>query len=134
MPLPKHLAKAPYMGHTQLEFFTERLYTLKAETLGRIHEAHRQLGQRRELRDEADLAQNEEDSRMSLRIVERETRLLHKIDAAIARIKAGDYGYCVVSGDPIGVERLLIRPTAEHSAEVKTQLDLKELHYGSARQ
>lgn len=133
MSLAIDIAVTPYMNAQQLAFFSDRLLTLKRETLGHIHAAQKRLGERLELNDDADLAQYEEQSRMALRIVDRETKLLHKIDAALARIRAGEYGYCLESGEPIGIDRLLIRPTAEYCAEVKTQMEEKEKHYGKRR-
>ena len=79
--------------------------------------------------DEVDRAQHEIDSMLFLRIVERESKLLPKIDKALLRIKAGDYGYCVETGDPIGLPRLISRPTAEFCAEVKTINEEKEKHF-----
>ena len=64
-----------------------------------------------------------------LRIVERESKLLPKIDKAIMRIKSGDYGYCLESGEPIGLARLISRPTAEFCAEIKTINEEKEKHF-----
>jgi len=133
MSLAIDIAVTPYMNAQQLAFFSDRLITLKRETLGRIYAAQKRLGERLELNDDADLAQYEEQSRMALRIVDRETKLLHKIDAALARIRSGEYGYCLESGEPIGIDRLLIRPTAEYCAEVKTQMEEKEKHYGKRR-
>jgi len=119
-----------YMNAAQLRFFETRLLTLKQDTLLQIRNAQQRLGERPELNDDADLAQYEEECRLSLRIVDREARLLHKIDTALARIRRGEYGYCLESGEPIGVQRLLIRPTAEYCAEVKTRMEQKEKHYG----
>ncbi|MFT6550444.1 MAG: DnaK suppressor protein [Zhongshania marina] len=133
MSLAIDIAVTPYMNVQQLAHFSDRLLTLKRETLGHVYAAQKRLGERLELNDDADLAQYEEQSRMALRIVDRETRLLHKIDAALARIRAGEYGYCLESGESIGIDRLLIRPTAEYCAEVKTQMEEKEKHYGKRR-
>lgn len=83
--------------------------------------------------DDADLAQYEEESRMTLCIVERETRLLRNIDMALERIRTGDYGYCLVSGESIGIARLLIRPTAEYCTEIKNQMEQREIHYDKRR-
>jgi DnaK suppressor protein len=131
--LPSGLASMPYMNNEQLIFFETRLQTLKNATLRNIKTAQDSLSERPELKDEADLAQHEETLRLALRSVERETKLLPKIDAAIKRIRDGEYGYCLESGEAIGVDRLSIRPTAEYSAEVKNQMEEKEKHYGKRR-
>ena len=81
------------------------------------------------MNDEADRASYEEESRLALRIVDRERRLLPKIEAAMKRIANSDYGYCLESGEPIGIPRLLARPTAELCAEVKTLNEQKELNF-----
>lgn len=130
------LLKAPpsaYMDITQLNFFQERLLTQKTRSQQIIESTQRQLRERHELNDESDLALHAEDLRMALRIVERETKLLNKIDAALVRIQTGEYGYCLSSGDPIGLARLLVRPTAEYCTEIKNQMEEREKHYAHCR-
>jgi DnaK suppressor protein len=119
-----------YMNIKQRAFFRDRLQVLRQQSLQTIEAEQRRLGERPELNDGADLAQYEETSRMGLRVIERETKLLRKIDKALKHIHTGDYGYCLESGEPIGIARLLIRPTAEYCAEVKNQMEKKEKHYG----
>jgi len=126
------LLQAPeedYMNDAQLAFFRELLEELRTETMDNIEAAKQQLAQPPEMNDEADRASYEEESRLALRIVDRERRLLPKIDTAIKRIFNGDYGFCLESGEPIGIPRLLARPTAELCAEVKTLNERKELNY-----
>ncbi|MBW3198943.1 RNA polymerase-binding protein DksA [Marinobacter nauticus] len=118
-----------YMNKAQLAFFRKLLEDLRTETMDSIESAKRQLASPPEMNDEADRAAYEEESRLALRIVDRERRLLPKIEAAIKRILNGDYGYCRESGEPIGIPRLLARPTAELCAEVKTLNERKELNY-----
>jgi DnaK suppressor protein len=77
----------------------------------------------------SDRATWEEQSSISLRIVEREQKLLPKIKRSLTRIQSDDFGYCLESGEPIGIPRLLIRPTAEYSAEVKAIQEIKEHSY-----
>ena len=62
-------------------------------------------------------------------IVDRKSKLVKKIDFALRRIKTGEYGYCMETGEPIGIERLLIRPTAEFCADIKYINDDKEKHF-----
>ena len=126
------ILKAPkknYMNKEQLVFFKNLLEDLKKETLIHIRDAKDRLSNPPSCSDEVDRAQHEIDSMLFLRIVERESKLLPKIDKAIMRIKAGDYGYCVETGDPIGLPRLISRPTAEFCAEVKTINEEKEKHF-----
>ena len=126
------ILKAPkknYMNEDQLVFFQSLLNDLKQETLTHIREAKDRLSNPPSCSDEVDRAQHEIDSMLFLRIVERESKLLPKIDKAIMRIKAGDYGFCLETGEPIGLERLISRPTAEYCAEVKTINEEKEKHF-----
>ena len=126
------ILKAPnknYMNKDQLVFFQSLLNDLKQETLTHIREAKDRLSNPPSCSDEVDRAQHEIDSMLFLRIVERESKLLPKIDKAIIRIKAGDYGFCLETGEPIGLERLISRPTAEYCAEVKTINEEKEKHF-----
>jgi len=122
-------AKKNYMNKDQLVFFQSLLNDLKKETLNHIREAKDRLSNPPSCSDEVDRAQHEIDSMLFLRIVERESKLLPKIDKAIMRIKAGDYGFCLETGEPIGLERLISRPTAEYCAEVKTINEEKEKHF-----
>ena len=95
------ILKAPkknYMNKEQLFFFRDLLDDLKKETLTHIKDAKDRLSNPPACSDEVDRAQHEIDSMLFLRIVERESKLLPKIDKAIMRIKSGDYGYCLESG------------------------------------
>ena len=83
-----------YMNDSQLEFFKQYLEQQKQETIAHIQNAQAQLNERPEMNDDADRAQYEEESRLALRIVDRESKLLPKFDTALARIRNGEYGYC----------------------------------------
>lgn len=134
---PRQLTKAmilsapeqDYMNKEQLQFFRNLLLELHESTLVRIREAKEQMTQSFDSGDEADRATWEEQSRIALRIAEREQRLLPKIKQALERIRDEEFGYCLESGVPIGIPRLLARPTAEYCAEVKAIKEIKEHHY-----
>ena len=121
--------KKNYMDKDQLSFFKTQLNELKKEKLKHIKDAKDRLSNPPACSDEVDRAQHEIESMLFLRIVERESKLLPKIDKALLRIKAGDYGYCLETGEPIGLERLISRPTAEFCAEVKSINEEKEKHF-----
>lgn len=121
--------KSDYMNADQLEFFRQSLMDLHRATCVRIQEAKDQLVSAMAFSDPVDQAASEEQSSIALRIVEREQRLLPKIQKSFERIRLGDYGYCLESGEPIGIGRLLARPTAEYCAEVKAMKEMKENHY-----
>lgn len=118
-----------YMNEAQLEFFKQLLLDLYDSTSSRIEQAKQQMATPIDLNDENDRASMEEQNSISLRIFEREQRLLPKIQQSLKRIREGDYGYCLESGDPIGIPRLLLRPTAEYCAEVKAIQETKEKFY-----
>ena len=80
--------------------------------------------------DPADRATSEEEHALELRTSDRERKLLKKVQAAIKRIDDGDYGYCEETGDPIGVARLMARPTATLSLEAQQRRELKQKMYG----
>ena len=76
--------------------------------------------------DFIDFASNEIARSMSLRTQEREKKLIHKIDAALARIEDGSYGFCQETGEPIGFERLNARPVATLTIEAQERHEKKE--------
>ena len=80
--------------------------------------------------DPADRATIEEEHALELRTRDRERKLLKKIEQSIARIDSGDYGYCDETGEPIGVPRLLARPTATLSLEAQQRRELKQKMFG----
>ena len=125
----EELLKAPedeYMNEEQLEFFRQRLLQARAEIEQDIERARNELSNGTNEADELDRATAEEERWLSLRISEREGKLLRKIDEALQRIEDGEYGYCEDTGDPIGIPRLLARPTATLSAEAKTRREQLE--------
>jgi DnaK suppressor protein len=118
-----------YMNSAQLEFFKALLTELHDTTRIRTQEAKDQISSPMDLSDESDRASWEEQFAISLRIVDREQKLLPKIQQALERIRLGDYGYCLASGEAIGIPRLLVRPTAEYCADVKVVKEIKEHAY-----
>lgn len=129
----QQLQKAPdsdYMNTDQLAFFKNKLLELYASTNLRIQEAKDQMVKPfDDLSDPNDRASWEERSSVAFRIADREQNLLPKIDKALERIRLGTYGYCLESDEPIGIPRLLARPTADYCAEIKEIQELKETRY-----
>ena len=80
--------------------------------------------------DPADRATLEEEHALELRTRDRERKLLKKIDQALARIEDGSYGYCEETGEPIGIQRLLARPTATLTIEAQERREMKQKLYG----
>ncbi len=123
-------SQSKYMSAEQLAFFKNRLLELYETTGVRIQEAKDQMATSPvDFSDPNDRASWEEQSNIALRIVEREQKLLPKIQKSLERIRLGAYGYCLETGEPIGIPRLLARPTAEYCAEVKEVKEIKEDQY-----
>lgn len=132
LPLEEEMIAAPeseYMNHEQLAFFRNRLIQLHDSTRDHIQQAKEEMLVHPDFSDESDRASWEEQCAILLRIVDREQKLLPKIQESLERIRMGTYGYCLETGEPIGIRRLLIRPTAEYCADVKICREKKEHIY-----
>ena len=117
----RRMPESAYMNDTQLEFFRGRLLQMRAEIVDREVDVKERLHQRESFADPADRATAEEEHWLDLRLRERESLLLRKIDDALRRIRDREYGYCEITGEPIGIPRLLARPTATVCVDVKGQ-------------
>ena len=120
-----------YMNIKQMMFFRLRLIELKKgilESAGATSEHLRD--ESAVVPDPTDRATIEEEHALELRTRDRERKLLKKIEQSIARIDAGDYGYCDETGEAIAVGRLLARPTATLSLEAQQRRELKQKMYG----
>ncbi|WP_240433605.1 RNA polymerase-binding protein DksA [Solimonas sp. K1W22B-7] len=118
-----------YMNDSQLEFFRHRLLQMRAEVLEREVDVKERLHQREVFADPADRATAEEEHWLDLRLRERESLLLRKIDDALRRLENREFGYCEKTGDPIGIPRLLARPTATVCVDVKGQDERVEAQF-----
>jgi DnaK suppressor protein len=120
-----------YMNEVQQAFFRAKLQQLKADMLANAGETTEHLREDTSVMpDPADRATIEEEHALELRTRDRERKLLKKIEQAIQRIDAGDYGYCDETGEPIGVGRLMARPTANLSLEAQQRRELKQKMFG----
>ncbi len=120
-----------YMNEVQMAAFRLKLVTLKRDILSNAGETTEHLREDTSVvPDPADRATIEEEHALELRTRDRERKLLKKIEQSIARIDAGDYGYCDETGEPIGVGRLLARPTATLSLEAQQRRELKQKMFG----
>ncbi|QHI99736.1 RNA polymerase-binding protein DksA [Xylophilus rhododendri] len=120
-----------YMNEKQLAFFRHKLSALKQDMLANAGETTEHLREDTVVvPDPADRATIEEEHALELRTRDRERKLLKKIEQSIVRIDAGDYGYCDETGEPIGVGRLLARPTATLSLEAQQRRELKQKMFG----
>ena len=117
------------MNSQQLEFFLRLLSHERSELIAHIDYLKTQLERSEQHGDEADKALREEELRLLFRQIDRESRLVPKFDAALQRVKNGEYGYCRETGEPIGLARLLLRPTAELSIDAKIKQEMVEAQY-----
>ena len=125
------MPEAEYMNDVQLAFFKRKLQQLRNDMLANAGETTEHLREDTSVMpDPADRATIEEEHALELRTRDRERKLLKKIEQSIDRIDSGDYGYCDETGEPIGVPRLLARPTATLSLEAQQRRELKQKMFG----
>ena len=122
-------AKSKYMNDEQLEFFRNLMQIQKDELVSSLKATSNNLQNQEREADENDRASLEEGRWLELRIREREGKLIQKIDEALLQIADGSYGYCDESGEEIGLERLIVRPTATLSIEAKQRRESIEKAY-----
>ena len=119
------------MCDAQLAFFRTTLCGMIEELLANAGETIEHLRETVTVPDSADRATFEEEHMLELRTRDRERKLLKKIQQSIARIDAGDYGWCEETGEAIGIQRLLARPTATLSIKAQQRRELHQKHFGN---
>ncbi len=125
------MPESEYMNDTQLMFFRHLLQTMQNDLLKHAGETTEHLREDTlTVPDPADRATIEEEHALELRTRDRERKLLKKIQQVIGMIDNGEYGFCEETGEPIGVRRLLARPTATLSLEAQQRRELKQKLYG----
>ena len=123
----KSYLKSDYMNPDQKEYFKSKLEHDKAELIERIETVRTEItGLQSNQSDINDNATADEILNRNLSLVQRQTKLLHKIEQALDRIATGEYGYCEQTGEPIGIPRLLARPTSSLSIEAKEHQEILE--------
>ena len=115
-----------YMNEAQLAFFRDRLVKMRDDILKNADQTTEHLRETVIVPDPADRATIEEEHALELRTRDRERKLLKKIEQSIDRIDSGDYGYCDETGEPIGVPRLLARPTATLTLEAQERREKRQ--------
>ena len=120
----------PFMNERQRLYFRQKLVAWKEEIVRQTKETltglHEDTGQHADI---ADRATSETDRALELRARDRQRKLVSKIDAALARIDDGSYGYCEETGEPIGLKRLDARPIATLSLEAQERHERRERVY-----
>ncbi|MCX7216785.1 MAG: RNA polymerase-binding protein DksA [Burkholderiales bacterium] len=124
------MSEKDYMNPAQLAFFKARLQQLERDLLKNADETTEHLRETVLVPDPADRATIEEEHALELRTRDRERKLLKKVQQSIASIDSSDYGWCEETGEPIGIPRLLARPTATLSLEAQQRRELKQKLYG----
>jgi len=125
------MPESEYMSAKQIEFFRRKLTELKDGVLSNAGETTEHLREDTSIvPDPADRATIEEEHALELRTRDRERKLLKKIMQSLARLDTGDYGYCDETGEPIGLGRLIARPTANLSLEAQQRRELKQKMFG----
>jgi DnaK suppressor protein len=115
------------MNERQREYFRQKLLRWKDEILREARETLLHLQNENENHpDLADRASSETDRSIELRARDRQRKLISKIDAALARIEDGTYGYCEETGEPISLRRLEARPIATLSIDAQERHERKE--------
>lgn len=130
---PKYVPKKtePYMCPEHLAYFYQ-LLTARREELAHDHNGilnDVRIADKTEnagVGDEQDQSTFEQEIAMDLRMSERSANLLKKIDAALERIENGTFGYSVISGDEIGLQRLMARPLATKTIEEQEEIEKNE--------
>ena len=108
----RNASEDDYMNAAQLEFFRAKLLAMRDELLRREEQTRAELVDAEAGIDMNDRATHEEQAFVASALREREQRELQEIEAALARLAIGEYGWCERTGEPIGIPRLLARPAA----------------------
>lgn len=119
----------PFMNERQRIYFRKKLMDWKDEILHSTNVTLEHLQDSEQHPDIADRASSETDRALELRERDRQRKLIGKIDAALARIEDGSYGYCEETGDPISLRRLEARPIATLSLEAQERHERRERTY-----
>ncbi|MEY5050224.1 MAG: hypothetical protein RLZZ619_154 [Pseudomonadota bacterium] len=125
------MSEKDYMNAAQLEFFKTKLLALKADLLMHANETTEHLRENVLVPDPADRATIEEEHALELRTRDRERKLLKKVEQSLLSIESGEYGWCEETGEPIGIPRLLARPTANLSLEAQERRELRQKLFGN---
>ncbi|MFC4308096.1 RNA polymerase-binding protein DksA [Steroidobacter flavus] len=120
-----------YMNKEQLEHFRQILNTWKRDLMQEVDRTVLHMkDEAANFPDPNDRATQESEFSLELRTRDRERKLIRKIEEAIKRIEDGSYGYCVETGEEIGIKRLEARPVATLCIEAQERRERRELQYG----
>ena len=127
----KPKADEEYMNPLQLEYFRQKLITRREELVEESKQTIENLKDEvRDIGDEAERASRETENALELRTRDRYRKLINKIESIIKRVDEGDYGYCVDTGDEIGLDRLEARPQAERTIDAQERWEIRQKQQG----
>jgi RNA polymerase-binding protein DksA len=126
-----NMPESDYMNEAQQAFFKHLLKEREAQLRSNAGETAEHLRENSIVPDPADRATIEEEHALELRTRDRERKLLKKVQEALRRLENGEYGWGEETGDPIGIPRLLARPTATLSLEAQQRRELRQKLYGN---
>ncbi|AZR82062.1 MULTISPECIES: RNA polymerase-binding protein DksA [Piscirickettsiaceae] len=116
-----------YMSPEMLEHFKNKLLAWKKQLIWEASNTVNHLKSDSSTpADPNDRASQEEEFALELRTRDRERKLISKIDKSLRDIEDGEYGFCQMSGEPIGLARMEARPTATLTVEMKTKQEMRE--------
>ena len=119
------------MNPLQMEYFRQRLHSWRADLVEESKQTIENLKEEvRDVGDEAERATRETENSLELRTRDRYRKLIGKIDDALKRIDDGVYGYCVDTGDEIGLDRLEARLTAERTIDAQERWEHRQKQMG----
>ena len=120
--------KEKYMCAKHIAFFKNKLTEWKAELIKTNNEAlyNSSMDDNSTSADIVDQASSYTEKNVEMRAINRQIKLISKIDSAIKRIKDGTYGFCQETGDPIGLKRLMARPVATLSISAQEKHEKEE--------
>jgi DnaK suppressor protein len=124
------MSEDDYMNEKQVAFFKHLLKVREEQLRSNAESTTEHLRENSIVPDPADRATIEEEHALELRTRDRERKLLKKVQEALKRLEKGEYGWCEETGEPIGIPRLLARPTATLSLEAQQRRELKQKLYG----
>jgi DnaK suppressor protein len=125
------MSDSDYMNEIQLEYFKLKLMRLEEEILENAKKTTKAFQEQETnyIADPSDRATIEEEYALELRSRDRERKLLQKIRKALYLIEIGEYGFCEDTGEPIGLKRLIARPTATLSIEAQERRETLQKHF-----
>jgi DnaK suppressor protein len=122
--------ESEYMSKEQLAFFKEKLVELRGQILHNATDTGEHLRDNEVATDPSDRATQEEEYTLELRTRDRERKLLKKVDKVIRMVDDGSFGWCEETGEPIGLARLIARPTATLSIEAQERRERMQKLFG----